>query len=77
MNPIENARNNDLIRNVILDELVGIVAGEINDNEDTAVLRHLLCEGHSLLRILERLHITRPSARKVAGLALSRAMKKK
>ena len=73
MNARAKTRNVDLIRNIVLDELVTELAMSYSDGESRVHLNEALLGEHSLIKVLERLQITVPRGRRVAGLTVERS----
>ena len=60
------------IRNILVDELVRHHTAEASDHEEIVVLQDLMLGNHQLQKVAERLQITMPEPRTIAGLVLER-----
>jgi len=71
MNPKANTRNVDLVRNILVDELVELYREKMETNE-AEVLMELYREEEPLQKVAKRLQITFPPPTRLATLALRR-----
>lgn len=72
MNPEENTRNVDTLRNVLLEELVSSYVESIAQDNGVEMVMALFEENDDAQRVAKRLRINFPSPSRVAGIVLAR-----